>query len=149
MFHFGNFCGDGNIPPSRDAGVIVIGHFVWTILSILLVFSLLGVADHSGKINIKNLTSPSAALAALGDTDGDSVAAAAAATTTAIAEGLIAKDFWLIGITLAETALGGLEYNWLWSGLLFCLVSFLAHQTYASEKLVSSIPSLTRLCYAQ
>ena len=33
--------------------MIVIGHFVWTILSILLVFSLLGVADHSGKIIIK------------------------------------------------------------------------------------------------
>ena len=60
----------------------MIGHFVWTILSILLVFSLLGVADHSGKINIKNLTSPTAALAALGgDNEGDSAAAAATTTT--------------------------------------------------------------------
>ena len=96
--------------------MIVIGHFVWTILSILLVFSLLGVADHTGKIIIKQLTSPTTVAAVDDVTD-------AVAATTAIAEGLIAKDFWLIGITLAETALGGLEYNWLWSGLLFCLVS--------------------------
>ena len=83
---------------NRDAGIIVIGHFVWTILSILFVFSLLGVADAENKIIIKQLTANDAA------------------------EGIIAKDFWMIGITLAETALGGLEYNWLWSGLLFCLI---------------------------
>ena len=30
--------------------------------------------------------------------------------------------FWLVGVTLAESALSDLEYNWLWSGLLFCLI---------------------------
>ena len=97
--------------------MIVIGHFVWTILSILLVFSLLGVADHSGKIIIKQLKSSPGTFASVVDADVDG-------SSLGMAESLIAKDFWLIGITLAETALGGLDYNWLWSGLLFCLVSF-------------------------
>ena len=101
----------------RDAGVIVIGHFVWTILSILLVFSLLGVADHSGKIIIKQLKSSPGTFASVVDADVDG-------SSLGMAESLIARDFWLIGITLVETALGGLDYNWLWSGLLFCLVSF-------------------------
>ena len=101
----------------RDAGVIVIGHFVWTILSILLVFSLLGVADHSGKIIIQQLKSSPGTFASVADADVDG-------SSLGMAESLIAKDFWLIGITLAETALGGLDYNWLWSGLLFFLVRF-------------------------
>ena len=29
------------------------------------------------------------------------------------------RGFWLIGDTLAESALAAFEYNWLWSGLLF------------------------------
>jgi len=97
----------------RDAGIVVIGHFVWSILSVLFVFSLLGLADFENKISIRQLTQ----------------AAAAASDSSTVAEGLIAKDFWLVGITLAETALGGLEYNWLWSGLLFCLVVLTALAT--------------------
>jgi len=106
----------------RDAGVIVIGHFVWTILSILLVFSLLGVADHSGKIIIKQLKSSPGTFASVVDADVDG-------SSLGMAESLIAKDFWLIGITLAETALGGLDYNWLWSGLLFCLITLTVAST--------------------
>jgi hypothetical protein len=26
------------------------------------------------------------------------------------------KNFWLVGITMAESSLASLEYNWLWSG---------------------------------
>ena len=39
----------------RDAGIISIGHFVWTILSVLFVFALLGVADAQKRINLDNL----------------------------------------------------------------------------------------------
>ncbi len=26
------------------------------------------------------------------------------------------RNFWLVGVTLAESSLASLEYNWLWSG---------------------------------
>ena len=39
----------------RDAGVIAIGHFVWSILSVLFVFSLLGVAHEKQSINMDNI----------------------------------------------------------------------------------------------
>ena len=81
-----------------DCGIVVIGHFVWTILSVLFVFSLLGVADEKQLLVLKQLI------------NGDETV------------GLIGRDFWLIGDTLAESSLAGMELNWLWSGLLFCLV---------------------------
>ena len=39
----------------RDAGIMSIGHFVWTVLCLLFVFSLLAVADQEERINIDNL----------------------------------------------------------------------------------------------
>jgi len=82
----------------RDAGVIAIGHFVWSILAVLFVFSLIGVAHSSQTINIENIKD--------------------SATATAIT----GKGFWLIGVTLAESAITRMDYNWLWTGLLFCLM---------------------------
>jgi hypothetical protein len=82
----------------RDAGVIAIGHFVWAILSVLFVFSLLGVAHEKQSINLDNLKNSQHATSITG------------------------KGFWLIGVTLAESALAGMDYNWLWSGLLFTLM---------------------------
>ena len=64
----------------------------------LFVFSLLGVADEKQLLVLKQLI------------NGDETV------------GLIGRDFWLIGDTLAESSLAGMELNWLWSGLLFCLV---------------------------
>ena len=61
-------------------------------------FSLLGVADEKQLLVLKQLI------------NGDETV------------GLIGRDFWLIGDTLAESSLAGMELNWLWSGLLFCLV---------------------------
>ena len=77
--------------------MIAIGHFVWAILAVLFVFSLLGVAHSSKTINIENLKSD-------------------------MATAITGKGFWLIGVTLAESAITGMDYNWLWSGLLFCLM---------------------------
>ena len=82
----------------RDAGVIAIGHFVWAILAVLFVFSLIGVAHSSQTINIENLK------------DSD------------MATAITGKGFWLIGVTLAESAITRMDYNWLWTGLLFCLM---------------------------
>jgi hypothetical protein len=89
----------------RDCGIIVIGHFVWTILSVLFVFSLLGVADEKQLLVLKQLINRDETV------------------------GLIGRDFWLIGDTLAESSLAGMELNWLWSGLLFCLVVLVSVST--------------------
>lgn len=85
----------------RDAGVIAIGHFVWAILAVLFVFSLIGVAHSSQTINIENLK------------DSD------------MATAITGKGFWLIGVTLAESAITRMDYNWLWTGLLFCLMVYI------------------------
>ena len=78
--------------------MIAIGHFVWAILAVLFVFSLIGVAHSSQTINIENLK------------DSD------------MATAITGKGFWLIGVTLAESAITRMDYNWLWTGLLFCLM---------------------------
>ena len=41
----------------RDAGIIAIGHFVWSILGIIFVFSLLGISHNNQSINIDQLRS--------------------------------------------------------------------------------------------
>jgi hypothetical protein len=41
----------------RDAGIIAIGHFVWSILGVIFVFSLLGVSHNTQSINIDQLRS--------------------------------------------------------------------------------------------
>ena len=74
----------------RDAGVIAIGHFVWAILSVLFVFSMIGVAHKKQSLNIENIKNSDMATSITG------------------------KGFWLIGITLAESALASMDYNWLW-----------------------------------
>ena len=97
-----------------DCGIVVIGHFVWTILSVLFVFSLLGVADEKQLLVLKQLI------------NGDETV------------GLIGRDFWLIGDTLAESSLAGMELNWLWSGLLFCLVVLGKNITYFHSSFIEN-----------
>ena len=104
---------------------------MWTILSVLFVFALLGVADAQKRINLDNLkvlkyctywfrclvvnlkplkpptTSPHHAFLTK-DPDG-----------ALLFVSITGRGFWLIGDTLAESALAAFEYNWLWSGLLF------------------------------
>ena len=86
----------------RDAGIISLGHFVWSVLCAVLVFSLLGVAHHAHRINLDNLLDPAGADLFLKITG---------------------RDLWLVGVTLSESALSTLEFPWLWSGLLFALVT--------------------------
>lgn len=97
--------------------MIAIGHFVWSILGVLFVFSLIGVAHEKQSLNIENIKNSDMATAITG------------------------KGFWLIGVTLAESALAGMDYNWLWSGLLFCLIVLTTAATVMGcmETLSSSI----------
>ncbi len=74
---------------------------MWSILCCLLVFSFLGVADHAHRVNLDNVTDP----------DG-----------TDLFVRITGRNLWLLGVTLAESAAGSLEYPWLWAGLLFILV---------------------------
>ena len=64
----------------------------------LFVFSLIGVAHEKQSLNMENIKNSN------------------------MASSITGKGFWLIGVTLAESAFAGMDYNWLWSGLLFCLV---------------------------
>eukprot|EP00093_Oithona_nana_P008682 08682.XXX_255129_257662_1 [CDS] Oithona nana genome sequencing. len=101
----------------RDAGVIAIGHFVWSILSVLFVFALLGVAHEKQSINIDNIKNSPTASAITGE------------------------GFWLMGSTLTELALAAMDFNWLWAGLLFCLMVLTTAATVMGciETLSSSI----------
>ena len=111
----------------RDAGVLSIGHFVWSVLCLLFVFALLGVANEAQRINIDNLR----------DADGAKLFIT-----------ITGKGFWLMGMTLAETALGTLEYAWLWSGLLFALLvlctlsTIMAAFETISASIVDEFPSM-------
>ena len=101
----------------RDAGVIAIGHFVWSILSVLFVFALIGVAHEKQSINIDNIKNSPTASAITGE------------------------GFWLMGSTLTELALAAMDFNWLWAGLLFCLMVLTTAATVMGciETLSSSI----------
>ena len=94
---------------SSDTGILALGHFVWTVLSLLLVFSLLGAAHTAGRgVNLDNLRDPAGAELFV-RIAGDGV--------------------WLVGVTLVDSALASLGHSWLWVGLLFCLVVLAALAT--------------------
>merc|ERR1712079_983064 len=82
----------------RDAGIIAIGHFVWSILCVLFVFSLIGVVSESKVINADQFDNPKDIVSVTG------------------------TGIWLITSTLAESAIQGLDYKWLWSGLIYVLL---------------------------
>uniref|UniRef100_A0A0K2TLA7 Sodium-dependent nutrient amino acid transporter 1 n=1 Tax=Lepeophtheirus salmonis TaxID=72036 RepID=A0A0K2TLA7_LEPSM len=89
----------------RDAGIIATGHFFWSIFCMFLVFTLLGVADGHEHIHIENFSDPDKVVPIIG------------------------KGFWFIGKTLIESSIVHLEYPWLWSGLLFCLIVLMSIST--------------------
>ena len=69
----------------RDCVVIISSNFVWTVLSLLLVFSLLGVTHNLQTINITNIAQDPGLLSITGD------------------------NIWLAGVTLLETALSSVS----------------------------------------
>ena len=82
----------------RDTAIIIGSNLVWAVLSVLLVFSLLGVTHSLQTINLNNISRDPASLSITG-------------------EGL-----WLVGVTILETALANIATGWLWAGLLFILI---------------------------
>ena len=68
----------------RDAGIIAIGHFVWSILCVLFVFSLIGVVSESKVINADQFDNPKDIVSVTG------------------------TGIWLITSTLAESAIQGM-----------------------------------------
>ncbi len=96
---------------NRDAGIIALGHFVWAILCCVLVFSLLGVAHASQRINLDNLLDPLGA---------------------DLFVKITGRGLWLVGVTLGESAAATLDFSWLWSGLLFLLVALACVATLAA-----------------
>lgn len=110
----------------RDSAIIICSNFVWSILSILLVFSLLGVTHNLQTINLNNLA---------GDPDLVSITG---------------SGIWLTGVTMVEAALATLTSGWLWAGLMFILI-FLSTMTslfglleVISASIISIRPSLIR-----
>ena len=94
--------------------MIAIGHFVWSILSVLFVFALIGVVHEKQSIYIENLKQD---------------------------HKITGQGFWLMGSFLTEDALAALDFNWLWAGLLFCLLVLTTAATVMGciETLSSSI----------
>ena len=82
----------------RDTAIIIVSNLVWAILSVLLVFSLLGVTHNLQTINLTNLAR-----------DPDSLS-------------ITGSGLWLVGVTIMETALANIATGWLWAGLLFILI---------------------------
>ena len=110
----------------RDAAIIICSNFVWAVLSILLVFSLLGVTHNLQTINLNNLAGDPGLVSITG------------------------SGLWLTGVTMVEAALATLSSGWLWAGLLFILV-FLTTVTslfglleVISASIISIRPSLLR-----
>ena len=68
------------------------------ILSLLLVFSLLGVAHSLQTINLTNMARDPGMVSITG------------------------QDIWLAGVTMVETSLASVPSGWLWAGLLFILI---------------------------
>jgi len=81
----------------RDSWVIIIGHIFWVVLSVFLIFSLLGVAYKEELLKSTNLTASSMFFA----------------NNERLGLGVI---------TLVESAFADLSYGWLWAGLFFILL---------------------------
>ena len=82
----------------RDTSILIVSNLVWAILSVLLVFSLLGVTHNLQTINLTNIARDPASLSITG------------------------SGLWLLGVTILETALANIATGWLWAGLLFILI---------------------------
>ena len=83
----------------RDTAIIIASSLVWAVLSVLLVFSLLGVTASLQTINLNNIP-----------------------RDPALSLSITGSGLWLVGVTILETALANIATGWLWAGLLFILV---------------------------
>merc|ERR1712212_1465168 len=109
----------------RDTAIMTVAHLVWVLLSTVLTFSLIGLAQLSSYPPINGLTP--APVPATVDT-----------------------GIWLAAVTLGEKAFATLSYGWLWAGLYFILViivgvtSLFGYIEVITSTLVSIKPSYAR-----
>ena len=124
----------------RDSCIIIFGHFCWVILSVLLVFSLRGVADSAG---ILQLPAPAA----------ESVWP----NSSAVARAVSVSDVSVLGesvgvstVVLALETLATLQHGWLWSALfsvllvLVCITNILGYVEMVSTSISHHRPLLAR-----
>ena len=110
----------------RDTAIMITCNFVWAILSVLLMFSLLGVTHNLQTININHLPGDPGLVSITGN------------------------NVWLTGVTVVETALANVTTGWLWAGLLFILIfittmtSLFGFLEVISSSIISIRPSLLR-----
>ena len=81
----------------RDTAIMTVAHLVWVLLSTVLTFSLIGLAQLSSYPPINGLT-------------------------PALVPATVDTGIWLAAATLLEKAFATLSYGWLWAGLYFILI---------------------------
>ena len=82
----------------KDCIIIIIGHVLWVILTVVMVFSIIGIVFNSRQINITNKEEYWEFVDSIG------------------------SGLWLVGVTMVESVLTKISYGWLWSVLLFVLI---------------------------
>ena len=107
---------------ARDTAIMIASNLVWAVLSILLVFSLLGVTHSLQTINLTHVL----------------------ASEPGLSVSITGSGLLMAGVTLVETALASVATGWLWAGLLFLLIflTTLTSLTGLLETISSSIISL-------
>ena len=121
----------------RDSCIIIFGHFCWVILSVLLVFSLRGVADSAG---ILQLPAPAA----------ESVWPNSSAVARAVSVSVLGESVGVSTVVLALETLATLQHGWLWSALfsvllvLVCITNILGYMEMVSTSISHHRPLLAR-----
>ena len=109
----------------RDTAIMTVAHLVWVLLSTVLTFSLIGLAQLSSYPPINGLT-------------------------PALVPATVDTGIWLAAATLLEKAFATLSYGWLWAGLYFILIilvgvtSLFGYVEVVTSSLFSLKPSMGR-----
>ena len=82
----------------HDCMLVMVGHMLWVILSVVMAFSILGIVFTSEQINITSQEEYWTFVDSIG------------------------SGLWLVGVTMVDSALTEVSYGWLWSAFLFVLI---------------------------
>ena len=82
----------------HDCMIVIIGHVLWVILTLTMVFSIIGIAFNSKNINITNQEEYWHFVDSIG------------------------SGLWLVGVTMVEVVLTQIPLGWVWSVLLFVMI---------------------------
>ena len=109
----------------RDTAIMTVAHLVWVLLSTVLTFSLIGLAQLGTYPPINGLT-------------------------PALVPATVDTGIWLAAATLLEKAFVTISYGWLWAGLYFILIilvgvtSLFGYVEVITSSLFSLKPSMGR-----